>query len=131
MPPFPPCQAALILSLQLISSLHFSFKFRRMMEIEDHVEIHRLFTQALQRFEEARFQDSHFPREKPSLISFSSIKFSEMKPVFPSPTPTWHNDTYSAIDPTLPSLSHAGQTVIITGAVSPALVPLEPMELSR
>jgi hypothetical protein len=46
MPPFPPCQAALILSLQLVGSLHFPFKFERMMEIEDHVEFHRLFTQS-------------------------------------------------------------------------------------
>jgi hypothetical protein len=46
MPPFPPCQAALILSLQVVGSLYFSFKFRRMMEIEDHVEFHRLFTQS-------------------------------------------------------------------------------------
>ncbi|KAF7512746.1 hypothetical protein GJ744_000313 [Endocarpon pusillum] len=41
-----------------------------------------------------------------------------MKPVFPSPTKTWHNDVYPAIDPTLPKNSHAGQTVIITGAGS-------------
>ena len=41
-----------------------------------------------------------------------------MEPPFPSPTPTWHNDVYPAIDPTRPNLSHAGQTVIITGAVS-------------
>jgi len=54
-----------------------------------------------------------------------------MKPVFPSPTPTWHNDTYPAIDPTLPNLSHAGQTVIITGAVSLALTLLESIEFSR
>jgi hypothetical protein len=41
-----------------------------------------------------------------------------MKPAFPSPTPTWHNDIYPAIDPTNPNLSHAGQTIIVTGAVS-------------
>jgi hypothetical protein len=41
-----------------------------------------------------------------------------MQPPFPSPTPTWHNDTYPAIEPTKPGLSHAGETVIITGAVS-------------
>ncbi|KAF2458350.1 hypothetical protein BDY21DRAFT_284214 [Lineolata rhizophorae] len=41
-----------------------------------------------------------------------------MKPPFPSPTPTWHNDVYPTIDPSNPSLSHAGQTVIVTGAGS-------------
>ncbi|KAI2780740.1 short chain dehydrogenase [Daldinia loculata] len=34
----------------------------------------------------------------------------------PSPTPTWHNDTYAAISPKRPELSAAGKTVVITGA---------------
>ncbi|KAF2118329.1 hypothetical protein BDV96DRAFT_569677 [Lophiotrema nucula] len=41
-----------------------------------------------------------------------------MKPPFPSVTPTWHNDTYPSIDPTKPTNSQAGKTVIITGAGS-------------
>lgn len=41
-----------------------------------------------------------------------------MEPPFPSPTATWHNDTYSAIHPVTAKLSHEGRTVIITGAGS-------------
>ncbi|CAG8975655.1 hypothetical protein HYALB_00008414 [Hymenoscyphus albidus] len=41
-----------------------------------------------------------------------------MQPPFPSFTPTWHNDTYPAIDPTKKELSQTGKTVIITGAGS-------------
>ena len=41
-----------------------------------------------------------------------------MQPPFPSPVPTWHNDTYGAISPQRAELSSAGKTVIITGAVS-------------
>lgn len=41
-----------------------------------------------------------------------------MKPPFPSATPSWHNDTYSAISPQRPELSAAGKTVVITGAGS-------------
>ncbi|KAF1972668.1 NAD(P)-binding protein [Bimuria novae-zelandiae CBS 107.79] len=41
-----------------------------------------------------------------------------MEPLFPSPVPTWHNDTYPAIHPINPNLSQKGKTVIITGAVS-------------
>ncbi|KAF2638879.1 NAD(P)-binding protein [Massarina eburnea CBS 473.64] len=41
-----------------------------------------------------------------------------MQPLFPSPVPTWHNDTYPAIDPSSPELSQAGKTVIVTGAGS-------------
>ncbi|KAI8936467.1 hypothetical protein NX059_006873 [Plenodomus lindquistii] len=41
-----------------------------------------------------------------------------MQPPLPSPTATWHNATYAAIDPTNPDLSQAGKTVIITGAGS-------------
>ncbi|KAF2678078.1 NAD(P)-binding protein [Lentithecium fluviatile CBS 122367] len=41
-----------------------------------------------------------------------------MQPPFPSPVPTWHNDTYPAIDPAKPELSHEGRTVVITGAGS-------------
>ena len=39
------------------------------------------------------------------------------KPAFPgiSLTANWHNDTYPAIDPTLPKLSQKGKTVIVTG----------------
>lgn len=36
-------------------------------------------------------------------------------PPWPSPTKTWHNDTYPAIDPTRPELSLAGKTAVITG----------------
>ncbi|PYI25534.1 NAD(P)-binding protein [Aspergillus indologenus CBS 114.80] len=41
-----------------------------------------------------------------------------MRPPLPSPTPTWHNDTYPAIAHTRPELSMTGKTVIITGAGS-------------
>jgi NAD(P)-dependent dehydrogenase (short-subunit alcohol dehydrogenase family) len=41
-----------------------------------------------------------------------------MQPPFPSPTATWHNETYTAIDPSNPELSQAGKTVVITGAGS-------------
>ncbi|KAF1960376.1 hypothetical protein CC80DRAFT_523451 [Byssothecium circinans] len=40
-----------------------------------------------------------------------------MQPPVPSPVPTWHNDTYPAINPAAPELSQAGKTVIITGAL--------------
>ncbi|KAM0451853.1 hypothetical protein ACHAO4_005810 [Trichoderma viride] len=36
-------------------------------------------------------------------------------PPWPSPTKTWHDDTYPAIDPTRPELSLAGKTAVITG----------------
>lgn len=39
-------------------------------------------------------------------------------PPCPSLTPTWHNDVYSTIEYTNPSLTQAGKTIIITGAVS-------------
>ncbi|KAL9625193.1 MAG: hypothetical protein Q9160_000595 [Pyrenula sp. 1 TL-2023] len=39
-----------------------------------------------------------------------------MQPPFPSPTPTWHNDTYAAISPQRAAVSQTGKTVIITGA---------------
>jgi NAD(P)-dependent dehydrogenase (short-subunit alcohol dehydrogenase family) len=38
-----------------------------------------------------------------------------MKPPFPSVTSEWHNETYDAISPTLPALSCAGKTVLVTG----------------
>ena len=38
-----------------------------------------------------------------------------MVPPFPSITSTWHNATYPDIDPSQPSLSVAGKTVLITG----------------
>lgn len=38
-----------------------------------------------------------------------------MKAPFPSAIINWHNDTYPSIDPTSPSLSAAGKTVVITG----------------
>ncbi|KAH6861096.1 hypothetical protein BKA58DRAFT_443861 [Alternaria rosae] len=41
-----------------------------------------------------------------------------MQPPFPSPTSTWHNESYAAIDPSNANLSQAGKTVIITGAGS-------------
>jgi len=42
-----------------------------------------------------------------------------MKPPYPSFTSEWHKDPYPAIDPaTQPSLSHKGQTIIITGSGS-------------
>ncbi|KAL8851865.1 MAG: hypothetical protein Q9198_011046 [Flavoplaca austrocitrina] len=39
-----------------------------------------------------------------------------MQPPFPSPAPTWHNDTYDAISPERAELKCFGKTVIITGA---------------
>lgn len=44
-----------------------------------------------------------------------------MQPPFPSPVPTWHNDTYAAISPQRNELRNEGKTVVITGAVS--LIP--------
>lgn len=41
-----------------------------------------------------------------------------MQPPYPSITPTWHNDTYPAIDPSNDELSQQGKTIVITGAVS-------------
>ncbi|KAK8023734.1 hypothetical protein PG993_011800 [Apiospora rasikravindrae] len=41
-----------------------------------------------------------------------------MEPPYPSLTPTWHNDVYPAIDYTNEKVSHKGETVVITGAVS-------------
>jgi NAD(P)-dependent dehydrogenase (short-subunit alcohol dehydrogenase family) len=41
-----------------------------------------------------------------------------MQPPFPSPTATWHNESYDAINPSNAGLSQAGKTVIITGAGS-------------
>lgn len=41
-----------------------------------------------------------------------------MKPPYPALVSEWHNAPYAAIDPTSPALSHAGQTIIITGAGS-------------
>jgi NAD(P)-dependent dehydrogenase (short-subunit alcohol dehydrogenase family) len=38
-----------------------------------------------------------------------------MKPPFPSITEQWHNEPYDAISPTLPALSCAGKTVLVTG----------------
>ncbi|KAL7790687.1 hypothetical protein V8C43DRAFT_322674 [Trichoderma afarasin] len=37
---------------------------------------------------------------------------------WPSPTKTWHDDTYPAIDPTRPELTLAGKTAVITGGGS-------------
>ncbi|PVH83208.1 oxidoreductase [Cadophora sp. DSE1049] len=34
---------------------------------------------------------------------------------FPSPTPTWHDNTYPALSPSRPELSTKGKTVLITG----------------
>ncbi|KAI1395673.1 putative NADP(+)-dependent dehydrogenase [Hypoxylon fuscum] len=41
-----------------------------------------------------------------------------MQPPLPSPTPTWHNDTYAAISPSRPELRAAEKTIVITGAGS-------------
>ncbi|RYP63001.1 hypothetical protein DL771_009486 [Monosporascus sp. 5C6A] len=41
-----------------------------------------------------------------------------MEPPYPSLTSTWHNDVYPAIEYTNKSLSHKGETVVITGAGS-------------
>ncbi len=41
----------------------------------------------------------------------------DMKPPFPSATPTWHNDTYPSFSPSRPELSVAGKAVVIAGAV--------------
>ena len=38
-----------------------------------------------------------------------------MQPPFPSLTLNWHNASYCAIDPSQPSLSVAGKTVLVTG----------------
>jgi len=38
-----------------------------------------------------------------------------MSAPFPSPTATWHDDTYAAINPKLPELSMKGKTVVVTG----------------
>jgi NAD(P)-dependent dehydrogenase (short-subunit alcohol dehydrogenase family) len=38
-----------------------------------------------------------------------------MKPPFPSVTSEWHNAPYDAISPSLPALSCAGKTVLVTG----------------
>lgn len=40
-----------------------------------------------------------------------------MQPPFPSLTPTWHNDIYPAIGYTTEAVTHAGETIVITGAV--------------
>ena len=66
-------------------------------------------TQSLPKvFEPASFLDTsravHFP--------------VTMQPPFPSPSATWHNKSYAAIDPSNPNLSQIGKTVIITGAGS-------------
>jgi len=41
-----------------------------------------------------------------------------MKPPFPALVSEWHNGPYPAIDPSSPALSHAGQTVVVTGGGS-------------
>ncbi|OTB12757.1 hypothetical protein K445DRAFT_320884 [Daldinia sp. EC12] len=41
-----------------------------------------------------------------------------MQPLLPSPTATWHNDTYPAISPSRPELKATGKTVVVTGAGS-------------
>ncbi|KAF2726632.1 NAD(P)-binding protein [Polyplosphaeria fusca] len=41
-----------------------------------------------------------------------------MKPPYPSPTASWHNDKYPTIDPSHPNLSQNGKTVVVTGAGS-------------
>lgn len=41
-----------------------------------------------------------------------------MKPPFPALVSEWHNAPYPAIGPTSPALSHANQTIILTGAGS-------------
>lgn len=38
-----------------------------------------------------------------------------MSAPFPSPTPTWHNNTYPSLSPTRPELSAKGKTVVVTG----------------
>lgn len=38
-----------------------------------------------------------------------------MQPPFPSPVPTWHNETYAAIDPSKFTGSISGKTVVISG----------------
>ena len=52
------------------------------------------------------------------ILSRFHKKTTAMRPPFPCPVPTWHNDTYAAISPKRAELSSAGKTVIITGAVS-------------
>ncbi|MCJ1473399.1 hypothetical protein MMC13_002050 [Lambiella insularis] len=41
-----------------------------------------------------------------------------MKPPYPALVSEWHNAPYPAINPSSPALSHAGQTVVVTGAGS-------------
>lgn len=38
-----------------------------------------------------------------------------MSAPFPSPTPTWHNNTYPTLSPSRPELSAKGKTILITG----------------
>ncbi|QSZ37338.1 hypothetical protein DSL72_009436 [Monilinia vaccinii-corymbosi] len=39
-------------------------------------------------------------------------------PPFPSPTPTWHTETYPSLSPTRPELSARGKSILITGGGS-------------
>lgn len=48
-----------------------------------------------------------------------------MEPPFPCPTTTWHNDSYTAIEPTRPEVNAKYKTVIITGAVSLSIFHFE------
>ncbi|KAI9714544.1 MAG: hypothetical protein M1820_000506 [Bogoriella megaspora] len=41
-----------------------------------------------------------------------------MKPPYPALVSEWHNAPYPAIDPSSPALSHAGETVVVTGGGS-------------
>ena len=41
-----------------------------------------------------------------------------MPPIFPSPVPTYHSDTYPAIEPSNPELSTKGKNIVITGGGS-------------
>ncbi|KAL3442078.1 hypothetical protein BJX65DRAFT_321699 [Aspergillus insuetus] len=41
-----------------------------------------------------------------------------MSAPFPSPTKTWHDNTYASLSPTLPHLSQTAKTVLITGGGS-------------
>ncbi|KAL7621680.1 hypothetical protein AAE478_009007 [Parahypoxylon ruwenzoriense] len=64
-------------------------------------------------------------------IKISILPSEKMQPPLPSPTSTWHNDTYASISPQRPELGAAGKTVVITAEsaerrLSPSPAPKPP-----